>query len=308
MHSYQHNIKTFNNATRHLTRVERALYRDLIELYYDTEQPLPAADFDRLARRVMAHSDEEKAALQFVLDEFFERTGDVYTHDYCDEQIEKFHASTTAKARAGAASAESRRKKAEERKAKRMSESEQNPTGVQRTLNTPPTSVHNQKPETINQKPILKTHTPDTPDGDPGDPPEKPKPAKYKFDSDHMDLATRMADPVRRRHPSQPIDLDQWADAIRKLIDLDGRPPAEIMPLWIWVTNHGTPKFSWAENCRTPMKLRDRDGQGMQYWDVIQGQRQRDMAQPRASPDKPGPLHNFDDVDYEFGRKPDGTF
>ena len=175
MHSYQHNIKTFNNATRHLTRVERALYRDLIELYYDTEQPLPAVDFDRLARRVMAHSEEEKAALQFVLDEFFERTGDVYTHDYCDEQIENFKASTTAKARAGKASAESRKRKSEERKAKRKAESEQNSTGVQQALSTPSTSVANHKPETINHKPEGRD-IPQSPHGDrdPDSPPKEP--------------------------------------------------------------------------------------------------------------------------------------
>ena len=154
-------------------------------------------------------------------------------------------------------------------------------------------------------------NAPETPDGDPGDPPpEKPKPAKYKFEPEHLELATRMADPVRRRHPSQPVDLDAWADAIRKLIDLDKRPQAEIMPLWIWITNHDKPDFSWADNCRTPMKLRDKDRQGMPYWDVIQAQRQRDMAQARGSPPpaKPSALHNFDQVNYEYGRNPDGTF
>ncbi len=108
MHSYHHNIKTFNNATRHLTRVERSLYRDLIELYYDSEKPLQADNFDRLARLVLANSDDERAALKYVLSEFFTLSGDLYTHDYCDEQIEKFYSNTTAKAFAGKASAKAR--------------------------------------------------------------------------------------------------------------------------------------------------------------------------------------------------------
>ena len=90
MHSYQHNIKTFNNATRHLTRVERSLYRDLIELYYDTENAL-TADIKKLQRLVIAQNDEEKEALNYVLDEFFELTGDVYTHSFCDEVIEAWN-------------------------------------------------------------------------------------------------------------------------------------------------------------------------------------------------------------------------
>jgi uncharacterized protein YdaU (DUF1376 family) len=152
MHSYQHNIKTFNHATRHLTRVERALYRDLIELYYDTEQPLPSADFDRLARLVLAHSDDEKAALRVVLGEFFELTGDVYSHDYCDSVIEKYHTQTTLKAKAGKASALARQQKADARKQQRLNRNEQ-------VLNSVPTEAQqnptNKKPETINHKPLV---------------------------------------------------------------------------------------------------------------------------------------------------------
>lgn len=66
MNHYPHHIGDFNNATRHLTRVERALYRDMIELYYDTEQPLNS-DVSKIARRVLASSEEEKHALVLVL-------------------------------------------------------------------------------------------------------------------------------------------------------------------------------------------------------------------------------------------------
>ena len=73
MYFYQHHIGDFNHATRHLTRVERSLYRDLIELYYDTEKPL-ISDINKLARRVIAVTQEEKDALEYVLDEFFTLT------------------------------------------------------------------------------------------------------------------------------------------------------------------------------------------------------------------------------------------
>ncbi len=153
MHSYQHNIKTFNNATRHLTRVERSLYRDLIELYYDSEKPLPADNFDRLARLALANSDEEKAALRYVLSEFFNESNGFYVHDYCDEQIEKFYNNTTAKALAGKASAKARLEKQQQRKRERERENqtddEQDLTGVEQnpTNQKPETRNHN-KPET----------------------------------------------------------------------------------------------------------------------------------------------------------------
>jgi len=87
---YNYHIGDFNNATRHLTRVERSLYRDLIDVYYDTEQPLNGCDFDRLAKKVLANSDEEKKALKDVLDEFFTLCDDHYHNERCDKEIAKW--------------------------------------------------------------------------------------------------------------------------------------------------------------------------------------------------------------------------
>lgn len=153
MHSYQHNIKTFNSATRHLTRVERALYRDLIELYYDTESPL-TSDMERLCRMVIAATDEEKAALIYVLAEFFVLTGTVYTHDYCDEQIAKYKCALTAKSAAGIASANAKKQRADARKADRSTQSQQNSTPVQQ--------MSNEIQLTSNHKPVTNIKDKDT--------------------------------------------------------------------------------------------------------------------------------------------------
>jgi uncharacterized protein YdaU (DUF1376 family) len=126
----------FNNATRHLTRVERSVYRDSIELYYDTEQPLNCVEFDYLAKRLLCQSDVEKQALRDVLREFFIKEGDLYRHERCDAEIAKYHSNTSAKARAGIASAAKRKQKA---------------TGVEQALDGCAT---NQEPRTKNQEPI----------------------------------------------------------------------------------------------------------------------------------------------------------
>jgi len=139
VHYYSHNIGDFNNSTRHLTRVERALYRELIELYYDTEQPLQSVDFNRLAKRVLAQTEEELTALAYVLSEFFQDVDGNYNHARCDVEIAKYHANTSAKAKAGIASAKARAK------------SKQKVTPVEQTLNGCATNHKpiNNKQETI---------------------------------------------------------------------------------------------------------------------------------------------------------------
>ena len=93
MNHYPHHIGDFNTATRHLSRLERAIYRDALDMYYDSESPLDGSDFDRLAKRLLCRDTDEIAALQFVLDEFFEQQdGGLWTHHRCDREIAKFKA------------------------------------------------------------------------------------------------------------------------------------------------------------------------------------------------------------------------
>ncbi len=90
MKYYQHHIRDFNNATRYLTRVERSLYRDLIEIYYDTEMPL-TSELEQLEKIAMARSGDEIGALKAVLKDFFILEDDGYHNFRCDEVLEKYH-------------------------------------------------------------------------------------------------------------------------------------------------------------------------------------------------------------------------
>jgi len=127
---YPHYITDFNNATRHLTRVERSLYRDATELYYETELPL-IDDIDFLNRKLIARSDEEKEALLSVLSEFFNLVDGKYVHHRCEEEILKFHNMTSSKSIAGKASAAAKAKRKAERLA---SKKQQDSTGVKQVL------------------------------------------------------------------------------------------------------------------------------------------------------------------------------
>lgn len=163
MNYYPHHIGDFNNATRHLSRVERSVYRDLIELYYDTEKPL-SLDLKALSRKVLARSDEESTAVEQVLNEFFTKTDGGWYHDRCEQEISDYYANISAKSAAGKASAAKREADRNARLAELNGDStkvEQNSnsrsTAVQQPLDSVDSSVQltkNQEPGTINQEPL----------------------------------------------------------------------------------------------------------------------------------------------------------
>jgi len=142
MNYYPHHIGDFNSATRHLTRIERSIYRDLIELYYDTEAPL-IADVEKLCRLVIARSDEERTAVQQVLNEFFTENGQGWRHSRCDGEIAKYHGNKEAKSAAGKASAAKRAQKQQQ-------PNNGSSTSVQQPLNECAAN-QNQEPITNNQ-------------------------------------------------------------------------------------------------------------------------------------------------------------
>ena len=158
MYTYNHHIGDFDQATRHLTRVERSLYRDAIEMYYDTEKPLPKDNFELLARKLLAKSDEERAGLQTILDEFFTDEEDGFHNKRCDWEIEKFHRNLEIKSRAGQASAAARKKK-------KGTPVKQKLTHVKQTLNSRSTNeqlTKSLKPKTNNiNKRTSKTSLPE---------------------------------------------------------------------------------------------------------------------------------------------------
>jgi uncharacterized protein YdaU (DUF1376 family) len=109
MHHYPHYIKAFKAATAHLTRVQRSLYREAIDLYYDLEHPWDAADFDGWAHKLQARSDDEKADLRLVQKEFFPEVDGCFRNERCDREILKYQSLIASASAAGKASAEKRK-------------------------------------------------------------------------------------------------------------------------------------------------------------------------------------------------------
>lgn len=89
MHYYSFRINDHAAETGHLSLVEDAIYRRLIDLYFRTEKPLQD-DAQELARLIRARGHEEE--IKSVLKEFFylKKTG--WYHPRCDEQLSTFKA------------------------------------------------------------------------------------------------------------------------------------------------------------------------------------------------------------------------
>ncbi|UOF81044.1 hypothetical protein [Caudoviricetes sp.] len=86
MHYYNFNIGDYIKHTMHLSPEEDLCYRRLLDLYYDTEHPIPT-EIPRVSRRIRMASE----IVQSVLDEFFELTDDGYRNRRADAEIEDYH-------------------------------------------------------------------------------------------------------------------------------------------------------------------------------------------------------------------------
>lgn len=150
MNHYPHHIGDFDRATRHLTRIERSVYRDLIELYYDTEEQL-TLDKQALCRKIIARSNEEATAVEQVLNEFFNETPTGWYHARCEAELDKYRANNSQKAQAGKASAAAKALKRQQALNARCNEKS---TDVETPLNVTST---NQEPITKNHKPLSDT-------------------------------------------------------------------------------------------------------------------------------------------------------
>jgi uncharacterized protein YdaU (DUF1376 family) len=87
MHYYSFHPGDYLKDTAHLSLLEDATYRRLIDFYYISEQPIPVAT-QSVARRLRLDCQMVDA----VLAEFFELREDGWHQARCDDEIEAYHA------------------------------------------------------------------------------------------------------------------------------------------------------------------------------------------------------------------------
>ncbi len=79
MHFYRFHIGDYKSATAHLSNEEDLAYRRLLDMYYDTEKPIPL-ETDWVARRIRVGSE----VVVTVLQDMFVEKKNVWIHDRCD--------------------------------------------------------------------------------------------------------------------------------------------------------------------------------------------------------------------------------
>jgi len=129
MHYYQFNIGDYIKNTLHLSVMEDIAYRRLLDLYYDSEQPIPI-DIPKVSRRLRMDCD----VVQSVLDEFFELTEDGYRNHRADLEIldyQEYLAKQKANGLKGG-----RPKKTQVKPTDNPSQTQNNPKHSQQTTNT----------------------------------------------------------------------------------------------------------------------------------------------------------------------------
>lgn len=90
MHHYAHHIGDYRAHTAHLTMLEDGAYRRLLDLYYMHEKALPAS-VAACQRLTAARTEEERAAVATILEEFFTLEADGWHQSRADEEIETYH-------------------------------------------------------------------------------------------------------------------------------------------------------------------------------------------------------------------------
>jgi uncharacterized protein YdaU (DUF1376 family) len=141
MYFYPHHIGDYRSATMHLSNEEDLAYRRLLEMYYDTETPIPD-DLPLISKRIRV----EPEALNFVLKEFFQHTSKGWKSKRCDLVINDYHEMAEKNRRNGQKGG----------RPKKATVVQENPVGSQSDTSGMPVVTQvkaNHKPETINQEP-----------------------------------------------------------------------------------------------------------------------------------------------------------
>lgn len=236
-----------------MSRLMRWIYRDMLDVYYDTEQPLPL-DLELLCDQIGVEQDDERRVVERLLRLKFTRQDDGYHHLICDHVIAEYRKKAdTARANGGKGG-----------RPKKAVQNPEKPSGFQSGSDPDASgnpagsgSQANQEPITKNQKPS-KTLSSSGDDGAPFDAFWKAYPRKVgKQDAAKAwgkikpgaDLLQAMLDAItaqkegadwRREdgefipHPATWLRGGRWLDEVRPYTP----PPIKLPPGW-WESKEG---------------------------------------------------------------------
>jgi uncharacterized protein YdaU (DUF1376 family) len=161
MHYFKRNIGDYHKKAGRLSMLEHGAYTLLIDSCYDRER-FPS--LDDAIEWTWARTDEEIAAVKFVLSKFFILVDGIYTQNRISEEIAQYHSNSGTNKRIALEREERRR------------------VIRTRSVNEPCTVEHepppNQEPLTTNQEPLTNTNSNTT--SPPAEKPLKADPIQYE--------------------------------------------------------------------------------------------------------------------------------
>lgn len=149
MNYYPFHIGDFRSGTVNMSRHARWIYRDMLDVYYDMEKPLPL-DFELLCDEIGVESEEERRIVERLLRFKFIKAEDGYRHEICDRVIAEYHAKAETARANGKQGGRPRKQPALDEK----------PSGFQSGFNQDATSNQEQTGSQANQEPITNNHKP----------------------------------------------------------------------------------------------------------------------------------------------------
>lgn len=160
MHYYKRHIGDYAKKAGHLTPLEHGVYNLIIDSYYDREHAPTLLEAMRWAR---ARTEDEKAAVLAVLDEFFDLEGERYSQSRIEEELTAYHGKAEINRKIAIQREELKRAGKERREHDRGTPDRRN---VARTEHEPCTNRTPEQHDQItagqpNHKPLTTNHKPE---------------------------------------------------------------------------------------------------------------------------------------------------
>lgn len=139
MNYYQFHVGDYVSHTAHLDPIEDLAFRRLLDLYYQSESPIPD-ETKMVSKRIRLGSYEDQVIS--VLSEFFVLIDGFWHHSRCDKEIAAYKAKAERNREVG----------------KLGGRPKKNPQETMMVISGNPeeTLTKNQEPRTINQEPIIR--------------------------------------------------------------------------------------------------------------------------------------------------------
>ena len=150
MHHYPFHLGDYIRKTAHLSLEEDAVYRRLLDMYYESEQPIPN-ETHSVIRRLRLGSNS--VLLEPILREFFTLEDDNCWHQkHCDEVISNYQHQVNVNRNNGKLGGRPPRTESKPTRLANGKRTESEKKGNQEPI------TNNQEPLTINQEPKTKTN------------------------------------------------------------------------------------------------------------------------------------------------------